>query len=517
MCGIFATFSNNSVSKAVVDNSDLISHRGPDNSSEYRHKKCYMKFHRLAIMDRTERSNQPMIKQNMVLICNGEIFNYKELAEKYNIALTTGSDCEIIIGLFLRFRNLKFVPELNGDYAFILYNSSNGNIYVARDPYGVRPLFWSKKPLSFASEMKALSFANDVTHFSPGTHMKVTETRFEINNWYHIPEKFDSNNMSNISTEEIHEKIHDLLSDSVAIRQMSDVPIGCFLSGGLDSSLISALVSRDMKENVSFFSIGLEGSIDVENAKKVAEHLNITDRHHIYTMTVEEGFNELRNVIYALETYDITTIRASTPQYILSKYIKNNTDVRVLFSGEGADEIFAGYAYEKLAPNVNALESDLRRLICELHCFDNLRVDRTTAAWGLEVRVPFLDRRIVDFMFEISPEHRWPHPLEKSILRDSFNNGLLLDEILYRPKMAFSDAVSSESTSWYKSLAALIDPLIADGELERSGLQSKEALYYKKIFDELFPGRSDILPYYWMPQWVDTKGDPSATVIKNFQ
>jgi asparagine synthase (glutamine-hydrolysing) len=311
---------------------------------------------------------------------------------------------------------------------------------------------------------------------------------------------------------------------------MSDRPIGCLLSGGLDSSLVTSIVSRHLP-NLHCFSIGLnESSVDIIAAKKVANFLKIPiENHHIVNFTIEEGLSAIRDVIYHLESYDITTIRASTPQYLLAKYIRTNTDIKVLYSGEGSDELFAGYQYSKSAPSDKDLHFDTIRLLSELYLYDNLRTDRTTAAWGLEVRVPFLDKKFTQYVLELDPKLKRSsmEVMEKMLLRNSFKEGNYLpDEILYRPKEAFSDAVSSKEVSWYKSLNVYINQAVSDEQLGDASIkypyntpQTKEALYYRDIFSELYPIKNidQVIPHYWLPKWQGNVQDPSATVLKCHQ
>lgn len=530
MCGIFATFSTESI-EDMNYYFKLLKHRGPDSSSimyidQLHSYNVIFGFHRLSIIDPTEHSMQPLILDDLYLICNGEIFNHNILKEKYNFNMNTGSDCEIILHLYNHFNRgqdalNRLLNEIDAEFAFVLYDKTNKVLMCARDPFGVRPLFYNhdKNNVYISSELKALTFKQHSEQFLPGMYMykeynkNILLTRYyQINNNKIYPEP---------SLDTIHTTINNIIHMSVEKRLMSDRQIGCFLSGGVDSSLITAIVSKYLP-NVQCFSIGLDGGLDIDFAKIVVKHLNDQGKnikHHIVNFTIEQGLKAIRNVIWHLETYDITTIRASIPQYLLSEYISKNTNVRVLYSGEGSDEIFNSYLYSRLAPSCVELENDSKRLLEELYMFDNLRVDRTTAAFGLEVRIPFLDPQLINYMFSLNPELRsCKTVIEKKLLRDAFNDktvSLLPETILYRKKEAFSDAVSSKHTSWYKSISEHIDIIISDEEFsnDTSSCPNKEALYYKMIFDELFPNQSNILKHYWMPKWTDTNGDPSATVL----
>jgi asparagine synthase (glutamine-hydrolysing) len=539
MCGIFASLSKDSLEK-LAPYFNLIQYRGPD-SSQYvqvdtiNGQNLLFGFHRLAIVDPEEKSMQPLVHNGLWLICNGEIFNHKELEIKFGLNMHTGSDCEIILHLYEKFgRNedalKRLLNELNAEFAFVLYDSQNKTLMAARDPFGVRPLFYSYsgEEICMASELKALAFREFVKPFIPGSYIFREQCgSYNTTKFIKYHKLLDFPLFDTQSAHLIQARIATTLDSAVNRRLMSDRPLGCFLSGGVDSSLITALVAK-RNPNLECFTIGLKGGVDIEAAKIVVAHLNhqgANIKHHIIHFTVEEGIKAIKDVIWHLETYDITTVRASVPQYILSKYISENTTIKVLLSGEGSDEVNASYLYNRFAPSAEDLARDSARLVDELYMFDNLRVDRTTAAFGLEVRVPFLDTYYVAYMFSLDPELRMcKDVIEKKLLRDAFacdlfsDGNLLPSEILYRRKEAFSDAVSSDEQSWYKSVVAHADAHITDEEFQNSKYRknqppTKEALYYRKIFDGLFPNRENVLNHYWMPSWVDTKGDPSATAI----
>lgn len=515
MCGIYCALSSSQTSF------DCLSHRGPDESASTTVDNVFLGFHHLAIVHPTT-SNQPLSIDGIYLICNGEIYNSEQLHIQFSLPQTTGSDCEIIIQLYRVIGIHRTLRLLNGEFAFVLYDSNAHQLYAARDLYGVRPLFYGYQDDSFffASEMKAISFVEgQVQQFRPGIVMVINTNDLSVMDLY--PYK------TGINSKLPHLPLHRLLEYTVHTYLQSDRPIGSFLSGGLDSSLITALLFKQYPA-LQCFSIGMRGSVDVVAAKKVAEYIGLPpNRHHIVEMTVEDGLDVLHDVIRTLETYDITTIRASIPQYLLARYIAQNTDVKVLFSGEGADELFAGYQYSKNAPDAAALERDTYRLLSELCYFDNLRTDRTTARWGLEVRVPFLNKYVVNTVLSYPSEERMCNQgkMEKRLLRDAFQNEHLLPhEILYRRKEAFSDAVSSPESSWFHHLQAYIDTQVSDAEFEEQrGLvkhnppPTKEAYYYRKVFDEMYPNREYILPHYWMPQWCGEVTDPSATILSCYE
>jgi asparagine synthase (glutamine-hydrolysing) len=499
MCGIFACETKEHSVPTSIKQSMSLKHRGPDMTTiEIIDDKVFV-FHRLSINGLDIGSSQPLHLKNTLLLCNGEIYNYKSLQTKYNLVPTTNTDCEVLLQLYME-KNMIPVGELVAEYAFVLYDKDEDKWIIARDPFGVRPLFFciDETGYFFASEAKALSHCSSVDPFPPGHCMFIKNGKVELMATHGIPRS------NEVPLLDASITLNALLRIAIEERLIGDRPIGCFLSGGLDSSLITAIVASQVK-NLHCFSIGLEGSRDVEASRKAVEWIktyNPTINHTVYTFTVDEGFQAIRDVIWHLETFDITTIRASIPQYLLSKYILENTNIKVLLSGEGSDEIFSGYYYHKFAPTLEDKVKDSERLLRELYLFDNLRVDRTTAAFGLEVRVPYLDTRLVDYVFRLNPSWRMD-TLEKSLLRDSFrDDGLLPSEILFREKEAFSDAVSSKDTSWYLSLQGRIE--------EECGMSEKN--YYKYIYNELF--HTTHLPHYWMPRWVSNPTqDPSATIL----
>ena len=325
----------------------------------------------------------------------------------------------------------------------------------------------------------------------------------------------------NTNEEDIMKQIREKMDESITKRLLSDRPIGCLLSGGLDSSLITALVVKKFKRPIKTFSVGLEGAVDLVYARKVAEFLGT--EHQELIISYEDMFNAIPEVIREVETYDITTIRASTPMYLLSKYIKENTDITVLFSGEGSDEASGSYLYFHNAPDEQAFQEEILRLMKDLSYFDVLRCDKSTAETGLEVRVPFLDKQFLEFYLGIAPKFKIPknYPMEKYLLRKAYDNqDLLPKEVLWRTKEGMSDGVSSQKKAWYEIIQDRIDVLISDEEFLNNKCkythntpEIKEAYYYRKIFEETFKNRSSILPYYWLPKWSGNVIDPSARVL----
>jgi asparagine synthase (glutamine-hydrolysing) len=525
MCGIFAYLGNKN---NLEQNKKLymrIQHRGPDFSVIKKiSDNVTFGFHRLAIVDPNPEANQPLYLNNNSLICNGEIFNYKELIDEHKLNPLTNSDCHVLLYLYEKY-GLEMINMLDAEFSFVLYDQKNNRVIAGRDQYGVRPLFIAYNDdgdVYFVSEVKAVSLLEDFTiePFLPSHYMIYD---LETKERKYVRYISCPTNIITCSRQQVLLKMKELFIKAVKKRLMSDKPIGCLLSGGLDSSLVTSIVNRNLK-NLHCFSIGLVNGVDICAAKKVVKYLKIPEeRHHIVNMTVEEGMMAIHDVIYHLESYDITTIRASTPQYLLAKYISKNTDIKVLYSGEGADELLAGYQYSKSAPTVEELHNDTLRLLDELYLFDNLRTDRTTAAWGLEVRVPFLDKEFTSYVLSIDPKYRKPslEIMEKTLMRDCFRGDYLPEEILYRRKEAFSDAVSSKDKSWYKTLSGYIEKIISDEELLNAKSKylhnpplTKEALYYRNIFQELYPNRDKLISHYWMPKWQGDITDPSATVLK---
>jgi len=532
MCGIFSyigTLPNN-----VERYLNTIQYRGPDKTNYKLHDDLYLGFHRLSINDLSDNGLQPMTHKNCDLICNGEIYNFRELKQKYNFITTSDSDCEVILHMYNRLGIKDTVQQLDGVFSFILYDKNINQLFAARDVIGVRPLFigYNNNDIAFASEAKALvNLCLQVTPFLPGTYKVIN---LEMNNAImkeslYIPYfNWDLKQTVKIDQKLICDNINNYLTKAVSKRLMSDRPIGCFLSGGLDSSVICSLMSKQLKHKVVTFAIGMadSNSPDLHYAKIVSDFLK-TD-HHEVTYTFEEGFRALDDLICTLESYDITTIRASMPQYLLSKYIQENTDIKVLFSGEGPDEHFGGYQYLKMAPNNDELQKELMSLTTNLHLYDVLRTDRTTARFGLEVRVPFLDKEFIKYSLQIPAEcKRSDNRIEKFLIRKAFDYKqiqYLPNEILWRRKNAFSDAVGYQ---WVDRLVAKIDTLITDDEFEnRKNVYkhnppiSKEALYYRQIFEKHYPNRGQFIPKYWMPKsdWMEHKmTDPSALKLGCFK
>jgi asparagine synthase (glutamine-hydrolysing) len=558
MCGIFALLNHqdNHIQTEDAEKEFVKGKgRGPENShftSSY--MKMILGFHRLAINGLNPESNQPLEIENIVLICNGEIYNYRQLFKSISVEPYTGSDCEIIIHLYLKYGIEQTLIMLDGEYSFILYDNRitadlNNNVFVARDPYGVRPLY-QVRPTNqqnsslrcFASELKCIeTFYNDdisnleVLQFKPGTYSTYRLSNKINSVWspvgenipYIIP-SFPHTWRINQKSEDVfirnmYHKIASYLNAAVNKRCLAtERPIACLLSGGLDSSLVAALVNefynthREISNKLETYSIGLLGSEDLKYAKIVADYLGT--KHTEIIVTEREMFEAIPDVIYAIESYDTTSVRASIGNYLLGKYISQNSEAKVIFNGDGADELFGGYLYMKKCPDDIEFDKETRRLLKDIHAFDVLRSDKCISSHGLEPRTAFLDRSLVDFVLSIPPYFRNNKNCEKFILRNAFENDepLLPDEILWRRKEAFSDGVSSQGRSLYQILQDMI--LVELKNNNKYGITNIDAntetekAYYKKIFDSKFPNCAHIVPYLWMPKYTNAT-DPSARTL----
>lgn len=539
MCGIFYYLSTDGINnhQDVLSAFMKIKHRGPDNTSVYLEDKMLFGFHRLAINDLSMYGNQPMFKDETLLMCNGEIYNDKDLIKRFNLNCTSGSDCEVILKLYLSFKEkwhdkysiiTKLCENLEGEFSFILYDKTLNTVYAARDRYGMRPLFIgydnTKKTLGFASELKAIDHLfENVQQFIPSYCMTINISSmntldFDIINACHL---MTYNNISTPydSAEEDEERIFSnikfLLETSVKERCTSDVPICALLSGGLDSSLVCGILAKKYKSKLNTFSIGMLGSPDLEYANKVARYIG--SNHHEIIVTPREMLDVIEDVIKIIESYDITSVRASIPNYLIAKYIKENTDFKVVFSGEMSDEVFSGYVYNKNSPSPDELHKESCRLLQNICYFDSLRADRCISSQGLELRLPFSNTKLIKYVQSIDPKLRMSNDkIEKYILRHAFEGSNTVPvDVLWRPKAAFSDAVSNKEDSWHLILQRDINIMISDEEFNQNAHnfkhnmpKTKEAYYYRKIFNKYYK-HDEVIPYFWMPRWTNVS-DPSA-------
>ncbi len=491
-------------------------HRGPDWSGIWTCDEAILVHERLAIVD-INSGEQPLLDQqgDLALLVNGEIYNHKTLAhqEVVHYQFQTQSDCEVILGLYADDSLEGAVPQaqiekrlnqLEGMFAFILYDKRSKRYLVARDPVGIIPLYYGydeKRQLLVASEMKSLvEVCQEVYCFPPGHYLDSEQGEIKA---YYQPSWKDYDTVAKHPASA--EVIQQALIESVKKHMMSDVPYGVLLSGGLDSSIVSAIAQLNAAKRVEddqkspawwpqlhSFAVGLKGSPDLLAAQKVADQIGTI--HHEINFTVQQGIDALADVIYHLETYDVTTIRASTPMFLMARKIKS-MGIKMVLSGEGADEIFGGYLYFHKAPNAREFHEETVRKLERLYMFDCLRANKSMAAWGVEARVPFLDRKFLDVAMGISPEAKMcgNGKIEKQILRRAFE-GYLPEEILWRQKEQFSDGVGY---SWIDSLKAYAETHISDLEMQRASIDfpintpdTKEGLLYRKIFAEKFQSNS---------------------------
>lgn len=522
MCGFVFSSSEKSKEIEKLESSFMkLVHRGPDHT-EHRYLKdgSFIGFHRLAIMDQSHHGQQPFVDSSAYLVCNGEIYNFLILKEKLSEhSFESESDCEVILPYFKKYGLEALMADLDGEFAFVIHDEESGELIAARDPMGIRPLFYgySKQDskICFASEVKALhEICDEIKPFPPAHYYKDGE----FFSYY----QYDRQGV--VSDDDvITEKIHDLLSEGVKKRLQSDAPIGFLLSGGLDSSLVCAIAAKYLDKPITTFSVGItENPIDTKYAKIVADHIG--SKHHEVLFTKEETIEHLRELIYHLETWDITTIRASIGMSLICKYIKNNTDIKVVLTGEVSDEIF-GYKYTDFAPSPLAFQQEAQKRVDELYLYDVLRADRCISFHSLEARVPFSDKDFVSYVMSLSPEHKVNTTgVGKYLLRKSFDNGEYLpDEILYRDKAAFSDAVGHSMVDWLKEYAEsqyTEEEFIKKKEKFSHGMPfTKESLLYREIFEEFYPERSKLIPDFWMPnkEWENCDvDDPSARVLPNY-
>lgn len=508
MCSIFGildiTTDAAELRPKALELSGLLRHRGPDWSGIWSNDNAILAHERLAIVD-LENGAQPLLNNNRnhILAVNGEIYNHKELQADLTVdyQFQTQSDCEVILALYEQ-EGLGFIDKLKGMFAFILVDETDNSYLIARDHMGIIPLYYGYDmhgQLYVASEMKALvPVCRTVTEFPPGHYWSSRDgkiTPYYSRDW----REFDNVKDNKGSAQEIH----DALSNAVKSHMMSDVPYGVLLSGGLDSSVISAVAQKYAQNRIEddsqskawwpqlhSFAVGLEGAPDLIAAKKVADAIGTI--HHEVHYTVQEGIDAIRDVIYHLETYDVTTIRASTPMYLMARKIKA-MGIKMVLSGEGADEVFGGYLYFHKAPNAQEFHEETIRKLDRLHMFDCARANKAMSAWGVEARVPFLDKEFLDIAMSINPELKLcgsNGKMEKHILREAFE-GYLPEEVLWRQKEQFSDGVGY---SWIDSLVEaaesnVTDQMMASAEYRfpHNTPQSKEAYHYRTIFESHFP------------------------------
>lgn len=604
MCGIWGLLS---LGKITYDEAMLytkfnsIKSRGPDRSTFITNPNYIVGFHRLAIMDPSIQGDQPFsysyyytgssnsnkYLRTIYLTVNGEIYNWEKLraepdiqesCQKANYHYRSNSDCEVLLPMFMRYivndsytqdeelfeSGLRdMISRLDGEFAFAIYDihqnlttlNTHVNLWLGRDRFGIRPLFFTQLndyTIGFGSELKSLvgiDGTNRVEQIDPrswyywGGSLDQSSQLVKHNKFYYSVGNLPL--VRNPDPTDVYRMCRTLLTKSVVDRLHADREIGCLLSGGLDSSLVAAIASQELKKQgrvLKTFSIGMEGSPDVKYAKIVASHIGSI--HTNFDVPENEWVDAIREVIRISETFDKTTVRATTAQYLISKKIAETTNIKVLLIGDGSDEATGGYLYFHKAPNPMALHFETQRLLHWIHYFDVLRADRGVASNGLEARVPFLSHDWINFYFQVDPIMRIPkaHTLstgqsnvyEKYLLRKSFDStGLLPECVLWRKKEAFSDGVSSESRSWYQIVQDKANQEFSDSQFDSLVTiyedyknitgedivipDTKEALYYHLVFDEFYPSQYHTVPYYWMPKWIDGATDPSARTLQLYK
>ena len=510
MCGIVCSFNIKQPAQdlrpQVLKMSKKIRHRGPDWSGIFSNEKAILAHERLSIVD-PESGKQPLFSKDgkLVLAVNGEIYNHQEIRKQFEgkYEFLTKSDCEVILALY-REKGADFLEDLNGIFAFALYDIENDIFLIGRDHIGIIPLYqgWDKEGTYYvASELKALEgYCSEIEEFLPGQFYYSPDgkpTQWYLREW--MSYETVKNNTSDI------DELRAALEAAVERQLMTDVPYGVLLSGGLDSSIISAIAKKYASKRIESgnvqdawwpqlhsFAVGLVGSPDLAAARKVADHIGTI--HHEINFTVQEGLDAVRDVIYHVETYDVTTIRASTPMYLLARVIKS-MGVKMVLSGEGADEIFGGYLYFHKAPNAEEFHKETVRKLDKLHLYDCLRANKSLASWGVEGRVPFLDTEFMDVAMRLNPKDKMAGngKMEKWILRKAFED-YLPESVTWRQKEQFSDGVGY---NWIDTLREMTSQLVTDEQMEKvnetfpvNPPMNKEEYYYRTIFTDFFPSEA---------------------------
>ena len=510
MCGIISIFNisrqTDELRQKALRMSQKIRHRGPDWSGIYCGGTAILAHERLSIVD-PESGRQPLFSpdRRQVLAVNGEIYNHQEIRERYRdtYSFQTGSDCEVILALY-RDQGVNFLEQLNGIFAFALYDEEQEAFLVARDPIGVIPLYIGHDDdgkVYVASELKALEGqCQRYEPFPPGHYLYSKDgeiRRYYKRDWFDYEQVKDNGGTA--------DDVHHALEEAVRRQLMSDVPYGVLLSGGLDSSVISAIAAKYAQRRVETggreaawwprlhsFAVGLKGAPDLAKARMVAEHIGTV--HHEINYTIQEGLDAIRDVIYFIETYDVTTVRASTPMYLLARVIKS-MGIKMVLSGEGADEVFGGYLYFHKAPNAKAFHEETVRKLSKLHLYDCLRANKSLAAWGVEGRVPFLDKEFLDVAMRLNPQLKMcpGQTVEKKIVREAFAH-MLPHEVAWRQKEQFSDGVGY---SWIDTLKQITSERVSDEQMAHASERfpinpprCKEEYFYRSIFAEHFPSES---------------------------
>lgn len=522
MCG-FMYCSDKSITKEEFEKEfSKIKYRGPDMTSVIQDETGIWGFHRLSIMDLTESGMQPFELDGSKAMCNGEIYRFRELEQdlKDEYTFKSKSDCEVLLPLYKKY-GFEMFSMLDAEYALVMFDAKEKEIIASRDPIGIRPMFYGYSKgdgsIMFASEVKAIQeLCEEIIPFPIGSYYY----RGEFIK-YHDTAKYSE--FIDGSLEKITSGIRERFIDGIVKRLDADAPLGFLLSGGLDSSLVCSIARKHLNKPIKTFAIGMNiDAIDLKYAKEVADY--IKSDHTEVIITKEDVLKVIKEVIYVLETYDITTIRASIGMYLLCKYIHDNTEVKVLLTGEISDELF-GYKYTDFAPSAEAFQKESEKRIRELYMYDVLRADRCISSNSMEARVPFGDLRFVDYVMGINPEKkRNIYNKGKYLLRKAFEGDFLPESILMREKAAFSDAVGHSLVEDIKEYA---EELYTDDDVKKGKEKyayhrppyTKESLLYRDIFESFYPGKAGLIVDYWLPnrEWEGCNvTDPSARVLSNY-
>jgi asparagine synthase (glutamine-hydrolysing) len=526
MCGLFAFAGDTNQFKDFESVFNELRHRGPDDTEILKIDggSCTFGFHRLAIMDPSQKGHQPFQDEQTgnVIACNGEIYNYETLKATYEKSyhFNSHSDCEVLVPMYKELGMARLCQQLDAEFAVVIWDQHKQKLLAGRDPIGIRPLFYGKTAegkMMFASEAKVLiPYCSQVEAFPPG----------HFYNGQDFESYIDLTSVSHYSSKNLDSHLKDIrekLIEGVRKRLVADVPVGFLLSGGLDSSLVCAIANDILKKPITTFSVGLDHNpIDIYYARTVAEH--IKSKHFEVYFNKEDTLGVLDKLIWHLETWDITTVRASIGMYLVCKYIREKTNIKVVLTGEISDELF-GYKYTDFAPSPEAFQQEAKKRVDELFMYDVLRADRSIAANSLEARVPFGDLDFVRTAMEINPEFKMNTTgMGKWILRKAFEGtGLLPDSILWREKAAFSDAVGHSMVDYLKEFA---DAQYTDQDVQSAKEKyphgtpfTKESLLYRDIFEKHFKGHGHLIKDFWMPnkEWSNCNvADPSARVLPNY-
>jgi asparagine synthase (glutamine-hydrolysing) len=551
MCGIWALINPK---KQTIDHHQLyqnfyqLTHRGPDHSTFQTYDTAILGFHRLAIIDDTFSSNQPFMleddQRTILFICNGEIYNFREVVERQYLPHVK-NDCMVIPELYMklaksdRLYDFKHIVShsIKGEFAFVLCEFDHlknlRKVIACRDKIGIRPMYVNHDDdlLLFSSEIKGmLAYKGSMKEFPPGTMRTIRFNELgdsEIEN-FTFPSIRSLTDTRDPSEKDLLSRVRKSVIQSVRRRLASDKPIAWLLSGGVDSSLVAALSAKILGKPIRTFCCGMAEGTDLKYARNVAKHIG--SQHTEVFFTPEEGLSAIRDVIRTIESWDTTSVRASVGQYIVSHYIRHQSDCKVVMVGEGPDEVCSSYLFNWYAPDGEQLDRSAREYVKNIHYYDVKRADRCIARWGLEGRVPLLDPEFIEAYWTIPGEMRMPtyKKMEKWWLREAFaNTGLLPNEVLWRKKEAFSDGVSGEK-SWFQIIQEWVEDKVSDNELLQASItypyctpQTKEAFYYRKVFCEIFgEHRQEVIPGYWQPKWsangqeVTGYIDPSARVLE---